>query len=197
EDDIMSFVNLFQAENISIEPIILVMVGFIVSTVFTSAISLSLEGKNFWILKSLPIKAENVMFGKMIFNVIVVLPFALFFLFMSGIALSLNFFNVILMMVYVTSLSFLSSAVGSVVNLHFPKFNFVNETEVVKQSLGAILGMFGTWLIVTINVVLYLVLPETLGFVLLVLINIFVNIALFSLVFYYIKNKSQVIFNKL
>ncbi|MFA7105856.1 MAG: hypothetical protein WC154_01005 [Candidatus Izemoplasmatales bacterium] len=197
KDDIMSFVNIFQAENISIEPIILVMVGFIVSTVFTSAISLSLEGKNFWILKSLPIKAENVMFGKMIFNVIVVLPFALFFLFMSGIALSLNFFNVILMMVYVTSLSFLSSAVGSVVNLHFPKFNFVNETEVVKQSLGAILGMFGTWLIVTINVVLYLVLPETLGFVLLVLINIFVNIALFSLVFYYIKNKSQVIFNKL
>ena len=197
KDKLVVYLDAFSQIDIAVEAIILLLLGFLISTVFTSAISLSLEGKNFWIIKSLPIKAETVMFGKMLFNVILTLPIALFAIFMSGIALEISFVNVLVMMVYIVTLCFLSSGMGSIVNLHFPKFNYVSETEVVKQSLGALLGMFSAWIIVMINGVIYYFLSDSLDFTFLILINILVNAVLFSGVFFYIKNRSQIIFNKL
>ena len=197
KEDLIGAVDLFSELNLSIEPLLLIVVGFIISTVFTSAISLSLEGKNFWLLKSLPIKAETVMFGKMFFNVLIVLPFAIFFIFMAGIALEIELINVLVSIIYVTSLSFLSSALGSIVNLHFPKFNYVNETEVVKQSLGAILGMFSTWLILTINGFMYYYLFEQMSFALIALLAVVVNVVLLVFAVVYIKTQSEKIFSHL
>jgi len=199
KEDILGFLNIFAAEGIvlPVEAMILVVLGFIISTVFTSAISLSLEGKNFWILKSLPIKAEQVMFGKMLFNVILTLPLSIFALFMAGIALNFSFINILVMMLYIIVFILLSSSLGSIINLHFPKFNYVNETEVVKQSLGALLGMFGSFTIIIINGVIYYYLNSYLNFTILVLINLLLNTILFIGTYFYIKKRSQPIFNKL
>lgn len=197
KEDLLAYIDVFSGIGLGFEAIILLMLGFLISTVFTSAISLSLEGKNFWILKSLPIKAETVMFGKMLFNIILTLPLALFALFMSGLALSFEFVNMLVMVLYLVSLCFLSSGLGSIVNLHFPKFNYVNETEVVKQSLGAILGMFSTWLILTVNAVIYYYLRDSQSFEVIIFLDALLNIALFAGVFFYIKKQAQPIFNKL
>ena len=197
KDNLNAFLGEFVALGIDIEVVLLLLLGFLISTVFTSAISLSLEGKNFWVLKSLPIKASTVMFGKMLFNVILTLPVALFAIFMSGYALALNVFNVLIMMVFIASLCFLSSGLGSIINLHFPKFNFVSETEVVKQSIGAFLGMLSSWLILTINGFIYYYLFGVFSFFVLVLLLSILNILLFVGVFYYIKVRSEVIFSKL
>ncbi len=197
KDDLNAALGQFIGAGDDIEVVLLLFLGFLISTVFTSAISLSLEGKNFWILKSLPIKASTVMFGKMLFNVILTLPVAVFAIFMSGFALSLNVFNVLMMMVYVGSLCFLSSGLGSIINLHFPKFDYVNETEVVKQSIGAFLGMLSTWLILMINGFIYYYLSSSLSFLILVSLLSILNILLFIGVFYYIKSRSEVIFSKL
>lgn len=127
----------------NIEYILLIFVGFLLSTVYTSAISLSLEGNNFWLLRSLPIKAKTIMLSKMLFNVLVGLPFAIFLTGAISFSLSFDFLTIILMMVLISSFSFASSILGSIINLYFPKFEYKNETEVVKQSMGAFLGMFG------------------------------------------------------
>ncbi|MFA7076582.1 MAG: hypothetical protein WC152_07965, partial [Candidatus Izemoplasmatales bacterium] len=195
--DLIEFVDVFEGMNLSFEPIILLILGFLISTVFTSSFSLSLEGKNFWILKSLPIKAETIMFGKMLFNVILCLPVAIFALLMSSIALEFSFLNLVVMIAYIASLCFLSSGLGSIINLYFPKFNYINEAEVVKQSLGAFLGMFGTWLILMLNILLYYFLSKYFDFTILISLNVIVNIALFAGVFFFIKNQAKVIFNKI
>lgn len=197
KEDLLIYIDAFEGMGLNFEAMILLMLAFMISTVFTSAISLSLEGKNFWIIKSLPIKAETVMFGKMLFNIILTLPVALFALFMSSFALGFSFINLIVMILYLVSLCFLSSGLGSIINLHFPKFNYVSETEVVKQSLGAFMGMFGTWLIVMINILIYYFLNEYIGFTLLIFLNVLVNATLFTGVYFYIKKRAQVIFNKL
>jgi len=93
KEDLLTYIDLFEGVGLNFEAMVLLLLGFLISTVFTSAISLSLEGKNFWILKSLPIKAETVMFGKMLFNVILTLPLSLFALFMASIALQFSFVN--------------------------------------------------------------------------------------------------------
>jgi ABC-2 type transport system permease protein len=116
---------------------------------------------------------------------------------MAGIALEIELINVLVSILYVTSLSFLSSALGSIVNLHFPKFNYVNETEVVKQSLGAILGMFSTWLILTINGFMYYYLFEQMSFALIALLAAVLNIILLVFAVVYIKTQSEKIFSRL
>lgn len=197
-EEIMGYFAMFGDQSeIRGEIIILLILSFLLSTIFTSAISLSLEGKNFWVLKSLPIKAETVMFGKMLFNIILGLPIALFAVLMSGIALDFEFVSVFVMLLFIASFSLLTSSLGSIVNLHFPKFNYVNETEVVKQSLGAFLGMFSAWIVLSINVILYYLLMPLLTVELLILINASVNLLLFAGAILYIKNSAQKIFQRL
>ena len=65
--DILSAIS-----TLDIEPILILSVamGFMVVLTFSPAVSLSLEGKHFWILRSLPIAPKTVMFSKIAFNVL-------------------------------------------------------------------------------------------------------------------------------
>ncbi len=197
-EEIMGYFSMFGDQTeIRGEVIILLILAFLLSTVFTSAISLSLEGKNFWVIKSLPIKAETVMFGKMLFNILLGMPIAMFAVLMSGLALEFEFISVFVMLLFIASFSLVTSSLGSIINLHFPKFNYVNETEVVKQSLGAFLGMFSAWIILSINGVLYYLLMDNLSVDLIILVNAFVNFLIFSGAVLYIKNSAEKIFQRL
>src|SRR5690606_3019406 len=51
--------------------------GFMVTLTYSPAVSLSLEGKNLWILKSLPIKPSEIMLSKVLFNILLVVPISL------------------------------------------------------------------------------------------------------------------------
>jgi len=160
---------------LSIEYIVLLPAGFILSTVFTSAVSLSLEGKNLWFIQSLPIKPKTVMMSKLFFNVLVGLPFAIFFVLTLGFSLSISLQSMIVMIILLTSFSFTTSIMGSIINLFFPKFNYQNETEVVKQSIGGLLGLFsGLGLLIILGVIqfyLFIDLPIIVSLLLLSIIN--------------------------
>lgn len=135
-------VLLFQMPDLSVEWLVLIFIGFSVSTVYTPAISLSLEGSNFSVLKSLPVQGLTVMMSKVLFNISLVtgpLILALFILSLTGIFQPLT---IILFFINGISFTILSSLVNGLINLVFPKFQFQNEVEVVKQSMGAFLGVF-------------------------------------------------------
>jgi ABC-2 type transport system permease protein len=193
-DRISSFANQLLAYDVEVSFILLGLVGFLLSTVFTSAISLSLEGDNFWLIRSLPIKPKTIMMSKMLFNVLLGLPFALFFVGAVTIALRLEFLKILLIMLVVVSYSLVTSIFGSIINLYFPKFKFKNETEVVKQSLGAFIGMFsGFGLIVILGLsyaYVFISLPTNLVFIIFVLINMI----LFVLSYIFIDKKVESLF---
>ena len=42
-----------------------------------------------------------------------------------------------------------------VVNLHFPKFDYINETVVIKQSMSTMICMFGSMAVVLVLALLY------------------------------------------
>ena len=140
------------------EIMLMVVFGFVIGMTYTPAISLSLEGKNLWILKSLPISASYVMFSKIVFNLILILPIAMTSLIILGISLSIPFVNIILLMLLIIAFSILTSCLDAVINLYLPKFDFQNETEVIKQSAGAFLGIFGTFgVLITFGVAYYFI----------------------------------------
>jgi ABC-2 type transport system permease protein len=197
KESLITSLEIFESANLDLEVLLLVILGFLISTVYTSAISLSLEGKNFWILKSLPIKAETVMLSKMLFNLVLTIPFALFALFMSSIAFGFSALNVVLMILFIISFASTFSILGSVINLHFPKFEYINETEVVKQSIGALLGLFSGFFILTIHGVIYYFLSASMNLALVLVIAVAINILIFFGLYMYIKKQSESIFMKL
>ena len=178
----------------AIEYIVLIACGFFITTVYTSAISLSLEGENFWLIRSLPIQAKTIMFSKMLFNVLLALPFAIFFIGAISFSLSLNFLTILLMMVLVASFSFATSILGSVINLYFPKFNFKNETEVVKQSVGAFLGMFSGWGILLILGLLNAFVFKSLDINISLIIMTIINLGIFFIAYQFINKKAESLF---
>ena len=111
----------------------------------TTSVSVSIEGNNWWILKSLPVKSSDVYKAKLRFQLELYLPFyllsevILLFFVRAGIVTKLWF--LLLPLVYIV----FSAVWGLFLNIKFPKFSWESETEVVKQSASvgiSILGIF-------------------------------------------------------
>lgn len=182
--------------NMASEMMILVVFGFTIGMTYTPAISLSLEGKQLWVLKSLPIKPSTIVFSKILFNLILVVPIAYVSLIMIGISLSINLISILILFLLILVFAVLVSCMDAVINLYFPKFDYNNETEVIKQSAAALLGIFGAFaLLITLGFVYYL-LSSHLSLELNMLILVVVSILLSIPFIWIIKEKSEKIFLK-
>ena len=115
------------------------------------------------------------MYGKMLFNVLLGLPAAIISLLLFSYSTAIPFGRLLLMLFVVISLSLAVTVLGSVINLFVPKFEFRNPTEVVKQSLGALLGVFSGFTILILDGLLYYFLTKSasleIGFLAIGLLN--------------------------
>ena len=129
-------------------------------TMTTTATSISLEGKNWWIVKSLPLSAKSIMNAKILMNLLLMLPFYL----VSEVLLILAFkpgIPDILWFFLIPAVIILFSCVyGLAVNLHFPVMDWENEASVVKQSLSATLGGMGGFILSILCIVAIVFLPR-------------------------------------
>lgn len=107
----------------------------------TTASSISLEGKNIWIVKSLPIKIIEIIKSKILVNLTVILPL----LFVNSLILAVSFrltlISYILFLAIPTLYAFLISMTGIIVNLHLPKLEWKSHMVVVKQSASVVVTM--------------------------------------------------------
>ena len=106
-----------------------------------SACSISMEGKTFWQLQVLPVKAKDIYLAKLLWNLTVASPFYLVSVILILIgakpALSdaLHYFLIPLLLL-VFSIVF-----GLACNLWFPKLNWDNEAQVIKQGAAVLVSM--------------------------------------------------------
>lgn len=152
-------------------PMVVCVTAFLISTVCTSCVSLSLEGKNLWILKEAPISAKTVLFTKAYFNLALTTAGSLFAAVVFGYAFSLSLPQCLLLLLLNGALGWFVSFFGVAINLRYPKLDADNDTLVVKQSLSAFLGIFGGMGLILVGGLLY-------GF----LLSRFLSFELFSLV---------------
>lgn len=127
------------------------------TTVLFTAPSVSLEGKSLWIVKSLPVSSKDVLNAKLHLHIYVTAP-AIFLAAATAIyvivpsipdAAILFFAPVFFVM--------LSANIGLICNLKSPKFDWINETQVVKQSMSVLIAMLLSSLLVIIPGVLFFV----------------------------------------
>ncbi len=205
---VLSIASIFYANNIKsyftadlgldfgIETIVLIIIGFTLSMAYSTAISLSLEGKHFWILKSLPIKAKTIMYGKMLFNIYLGLPIGIISVLLFSYSFDFSLLSTIVDILFVISLSLVVTVYGSIINLFVPKFEFTNPTEVVKQSAGALFGLFGSWIILVINGLIFYFSTKTISTNLGILLMALFNFILFSVIIIFIEKKTESLFIK-
>ena len=116
----------------------------------TSSSSLSLEGKNLYILKMLPLKFKDIWLSKVLSNIILNIGASIIALIIFNIAFNLDTKINILSFVTILTTSIFISLFGLVVNLLFPNFTWKSEIKAIKQSAavfittfaGLLLGLF-------------------------------------------------------
>ncbi len=135
--------QIMQGEGISlpIYGLVLCITAFIASMSNTTCSSISLEGKSLWLTKSLPVKVKDLFKSKIILNILVVLPITVICILLFAITLKLTLFQVLTNILIVTVLTIFVAQFGLIINLKYPKLNFVSDTQVVKQSAATLIGI--------------------------------------------------------
>lgn len=117
----------------------------------TTCVSLSLEGKQLWIVESLPISKKTLLYGKMLFQLLLATPFCLISTLVLLISLKAPLLLSLCCLLTGCCCLCFSTVWGMWVNLLFPNFTWTSEVEVIKQSMSAGIGIFS-------NLLLYFVL---------------------------------------
>ncbi len=122
---------------------------------YISAASISLEGKSLWIPKTIPVPVRTILMSKVLLNVVIALPATVIASVCVAIALPFTALERLLVVLIPALVAVFISLYGVVINLRFPKFDYINEVNVVKNSMSVVVCLFSSWGILLAPTLLY------------------------------------------
>lgn len=138
-------------------------IPFVVAGIFsmmnTTCVSVSMEGKHWWIVNSLPLDTKSVLDAKLLMNLILILPFYLASEVMLAIALRPDPASQVWLLLIPAVIILFSGVFGLTVNLHIPVFTWESEVSVVKQSASSLLGGLGGVLLTILFLIVNVLVP--------------------------------------
>lgn len=126
--------------------IALVMFGLIVFTLLMSSLTcsmVSLEGKAFNVLKSLPLKPIEILMYKVDTVLAIEVPVVFSGLLLAFIRFKIGIIEILLLAISGVILAYISALFGLIINIKFPKLDAKDDTEVVKQSMSSFIAVTG------------------------------------------------------
>lgn len=188
---IMALGNLF--------PFILIFIFcFCIATCYTSACSISLEGKSLWILKSLPLSTMDIFRAKLTTNLLVTMPLTFICSLVCALILGLPLRVSVALIVFPLTYCLLTAVLGLIINLLYPKLDWDDEARVIKQSMAAVLALLiGIVPAVVIFVVYFIFLAELMGFFQICLIASVICLLLTAAAWLWLRGKGQRRFEEL
>ncbi len=128
-----------------IQPILELVLPFIYAVLMTIATttscSISMEGKNFWMLQTLPIRSNDIYLAKMLANLTIALPFYVISVAVGFLTIQPDIMEYLWIIIIPACYIVYMSVIGIKVNIAFPSFNWDNEVQVVKQSASTFVSM--------------------------------------------------------
>lgn len=128
---------IFEIENIYILPAFAVGLLILLSNVTYACISI--EGPHRELLKSYPATVNEILIAKYLFQLSLTVPIIFVCAFLLGTTFRMNASEYSLLFILPVVFSAFAGALGLLMNLIFPKYDWENVTYIVKQSLSAIL----------------------------------------------------------
>ena len=123
-----------------IQNIMPIALAVFVSMTSTTAASLSLEGKNRWIMCSVPTQARTVYNSKIAVNLTVILPVLYVSVIFIRTAIPSSLMQTVLMFLIPTVYAFSISVLGIYLNIKFPKYDWTSEYYAVKGGAISVLA---------------------------------------------------------
>ena len=123
-----------------IQNIMPIALAVFVSMTSTTAASLSLEGKNRWIMCSVPTQAGTVYNSKIAVNLTVILPVLYVSAILIRIVIPCSLIQTVLMFLIPTVYAFFISVLGIYLNIKFPKYDWTSEYYAVKGGAISVLA---------------------------------------------------------
>ena len=123
----------------------IVMFGFICFTSFMTSITssmISLEGKSFGILKSLPITPYKIVQAKVLTAILIILPCILIGDIIIFVRFGFDLWSILLILIATILFPLVAETFGIIINLKYPKMDAQNDTEIVKQSMSSMISVF-------------------------------------------------------
>ncbi|MGN1444262.1 MAG: hypothetical protein ACI4XE_10495 [Acutalibacteraceae bacterium] len=112
-----------------------------------TAPSVSLEGKNLWLVQSFPIPAKKVLHAKLQLHLLLTVIPAVLLAVCICIAFKISLPYAIAILAFTLIFIFLMALIGLALNLKMPNLTWTDPTVPVKQSLCVMLALFGGWAI--------------------------------------------------
>ena len=184
------------ANSIAIGANVICAVSLLVSGIApASACSISMEGKKFWIIKSLPIDAKKYIRSKLLFSYLIMGPVMIIASVVACIIIKANWIDFICILLVPQVAAILYSSIGLLLNLKFYNLEWDNPTQAVKQGANIVLPMlidFGIFTHLAGIMVVGIIFNISLTWAILLTVSIL------SLVFYLIIRKHGVnLYNKI
>lgn len=162
-----------------------------------TAPSISIEGKNLWIVQSLPVSMWQVIKAKIGMHLILTLPLSLVVGAMMSIAFKIGVLEMILVLVSIAAFVVLQAGYGMLLNLKFPNLKWQSESIAVKQGISVFLAIFGVWGYIAVLAVMFYFLINVVSSTIFIAIVLALNVVLSVWIYHYLKTKGAKILERL
>jgi ABC-2 type transport system permease protein len=178
-----------------IGPVIVLVLCGLTSTSIISAPSISLEGKNLWIAQSLPVDGSDVLLAKAYAHMIICMPAILFAAAVLDIMLAISPAMKAFVFIAPLLLTMAEALYGVAINLRFPRFDWISETEAIKQGASTLIAIFSAIGMIAGAALLYTqALSGSISAELYILLLCVLLAAVSLFLFKYLKGKGRVVF---
>ncbi len=167
-----------------IMPSIPFVIYFLTGMVPITTCAPSLEGKNYWILKSSPITNKQIYLGKMLAGLYIAVPSQLITTLFFCISVKASIGTTVSFLILGIALCLFSTTLGCACGIHFMRLDWENEIEVIKQSTAVAIYLFPNMILTMVFLFVSILLAGIMGISLTTLI-ITVFYVLLSIVFYF------------
>ncbi len=147
--------------NIPISLLVTLAMTLCVSLTCTTSPSISLEGKNLWIIKSLPLKVTDIFNSKILLNIVVTAPILVICSTILAAALRFTFVEYLLCIAIGICYCGFIAVMGLIINLHFPKLEWNTQVTAVKQSASVLIAVFSGFVSILLPVGIFAALTPT------------------------------------
>ena len=139
------FANLSNT-NTEIAPyLVAVLLSFFAGYCYITAASISVESKNLWILKSIPVTANEVLKSKLLSHLVPAIPVSLVSSLLIVIAMPMNGLEILAVFLMPVAAHIFCALVGLIINLYFGRTDYPSEAKAVKGGASSLVPVLLTF----------------------------------------------------
>lgn len=125
-------------------PLAIAAIGMCLSMVIITAPTISLEGKNLWILRSTPIESSKILLAKTMVQISITVPTSFIASVVVAMLAKPSPLMAISLFLAPILISIFFAFMGTLINLKMPKFDWTDEVYAIKQGASTVVTMFGS-----------------------------------------------------